>query len=223
MQAIGKSLETARQKQQKKIEIQQKAEKLIKEGFAGSMSEFQNWLYLPKLFDRYHTELATALENTEFDTWINENFSAEIVKFQEKIMEWVNKASEFFPINHPGEIEIAFPEPPQVLLPAPPVSVQKSKSGLPLAIATGLGWLFGGWVLAGGATYILTKSNNSEKSTLSSDAYQALLIQGYKDAAKDYLTRFGDQTFASLRDYEAKAEHMIMIQTPKASNDVIAA
>ncbi len=87
-------------------------------------------------------------------------------------MEWVKKASEFFPINHPGEIDISFPEPPQVLLTAPPDSIkpskQKSRSSLPTAIATGLGWLFGGSVgaaVAGGATYILTKSSsNSPKS-----------------------------------------------------------
>ncbi len=58
-------------------------------------------------------------------------------------MEWVKKASEFFPINHPGEIDISFPEPPQVLLTAPPDSIkpseQKSRSSLPTAIATGLG------------------------------------------------------------------------------------
>jgi GTPase SAR1 family protein len=224
---VRKALETAQQKQQKKVEIQQKAEKLIKEGLAGSFSEWQSWLYLPKLLDRYQADLARALEATQFDTWRNEQFNAEILQYQGKLMEWVQKASEFFPIHHPGALEISFPEPPQILLPAPPDSVKKSmkksKGGLPLAIATGLGWLFGGPVgaaVAGGATYVLSKSKSS-KSNLSSEAYQALLLQAYRDAAKDYLTRFSEDAFATLREYESKTDQMILIESPKPSNDVL--
>lgn len=224
---VRKSLEAAREKQQKKIEIQQKAEKLIKEGLAGNFSNFQSWLYLPKLLDRYQTELASALETTQFDTWKNEQFKAEIGQYQTKLMEWVKKTSEFFPINHPGDIELSFPDPPQILLPAPPDSVKtsmkKSKGGLPLAIATGLGWLFGGPVgaaVAGGATYVLTKSK-LPKSNLSSEAYHALLLQAYRDAAKDYLSRFSEEAFATLREYEAKTDRMIIIESPKPSNDVL--
>ena len=223
-EAIAQSLQTAEQKQQRKIDIQKKAAKLIKEGLAGSLSDFQSWLYLPKLLDRYQTPLATALENTEFDTWRTEKLAAEMDPYQEKIIEWVKKASEFFPINHPGDIEISFPEPPQVLLPAPPVSMQKSKSGVPMAIAAGLGWLFGGPVgaaVAGGATYVLRKSNKSQKSTITSDAYDAQLRQAYRLAAKDYLTRFSDRAFATLREYEAKAEDTIAIQNPQPSYDAI--
>lgn len=225
------ALETAQEKQQQKIAIQQKAEKLIKQGIEAALSDFQGWLYLPKLLDRYQSDLAKALENTKFDTWKSEQFKAEIGKYQANIMEWVKKASEFFPINHPGEIEFAFPEPPQVFLPAPPDSIkpsgQKSRSSLPTAIATGLGWLFGGPVgaaVAGGATYILTKSSsNSPKSTLSNEAYHAQLIQAYNHAAQDYLTRFSEQAFASLRDYEIKVGQMINHPNPEPSKDMIMA
>ena len=225
------SLATAQEKQQQKIAIQQKAEKLIKQGIDSALSDFQSWLYLPKLLDRYQNDLAKALETTKFDTWRTEQFQAEIGKYQTGIMEWVKKASEFFPINHPGEIDISFPEPPQVLLPAPPESIkpsgQKSRSSLPTAIATGLGWLFGGPVgaaVAGGATYILTKSpSNSPKANLSNEAYHAQLIQAYNHAAQDYLTRFSEQAFATLRDYEIKVGQMIIIQNPEPSKDMIMA
>ncbi|KOR38381.1 dynamin [Planktothricoides sp. SR001] len=225
------SLATAQEKQQQKIAIQQKAEKLIKQGIDSALSDFQSWLYLPKLLDRYQNDLAKALETTKFDTWRTEQFQAEIGKYQTGIMEWVKKASEFFPINHPGEIDISFPEPPQVLLPAPPDSIkpsgQKSRSSLPTAIATGLGWLLGGPVgaaVAGGATYILTKSpSNSPKSNLSNEAYQAQLIQAYNHAAQDYLTRFSEQAFATLKDYEIKVGQMIVIQNPEPSKEMMMA
>lgn len=225
------SLATAQEKQQQKIAIQQKAEKLIKQGIEAALSDFQSWLYLPKLLDRYQNDLAKALETTKFDTWRTEQFQAEIGKYQTGIMEWVKKASEFFPINHPGEIDISFPEPPQVLLPAPPDSIkpsgQKSRSSLPTAIATGLGWLLGGPVgaaVAGGATYILTKSPaNSSKSNLSNEAYHAQLIQAYNHAAQDYLTRFSEQAFATLKDYEIKVGQMIVIQNPEPSKEMMMA
>lgn len=225
------SLATAQEKQQQKIAIQQKAEKLIKQGIDSALSDFQSWLYLPKLLDRYQNDLAKALETTKFDTWRTEQFQAEIGKYQTGIMEWVKKASEFFPINHPGEIDISFPEPPQVLLPAPPDSIkpsgQKSRSSLPTAIATGLGWLLGGPVgaaVAGGATYILTKSpSNSPKSNLSNEAYHAQLIQAYNHAAQDYLTRFSEQAFATLKDYEIKVGQMIVIQNPEPSKEMMMA
>ncbi len=225
------SLETAQKKQQQKIAIQQKAEKLIKQGIDSALSDFQSWLYLPKLLDCYQNDLAKALETTKFDTWRTEQFQAEIGKYQQGIMEWVKKASEFFPINPPGEIDISFPEPPQVLLPAPPESIkpsgQKSRSSLPTAIATGVGWLLGGPVgaaVAGGATYILTKSPaNSSKSNLSNEAYQAQLIQAYKDAAQDYLTRFSQQAFATLKDYEIKVGQMIVMQNPEPSKEMMMA
>jgi GTPase SAR1 family protein len=223
------ALETAHKKQQQKLEIQQKAEKLIKQGIESALSDFQGWLYLPKLLDPYQSDLAKALETTKFDTWRTEQFQAELVKYQANIMEWVKKASEFFPINHPGEIELAFPEPPQVFLPAPPDSIkpskQKSRSSLPTAIATGLGWLFGGPVgaaVAGGATYILTKSSsNSPKSTLSNEAYHAQLIQAYNHAAQDYLTRFSEQAFATLRDYEIKVGQMINHPNTEPSKEMM--
>jgi hypothetical protein len=43
------ALETAQKKQQQKLEIKQKAEKLIKQGIESALSDFQSWLYLPKL------------------------------------------------------------------------------------------------------------------------------------------------------------------------------
>jgi hypothetical protein len=223
------SLATAQEKQQQKIAIQQKAEKLIKQGIESALSDFQGWLYLPKLLESHQNDLAKALENTKFDTWRTEQFRAEIGKYQANIMEWVKKASEFFPINHPGEIDISFPEPPQVLLPAPPDAIkpsgQKSRSSLPTAIATGLGWLFGGPVgaaVAGGATYILTKSSaNSPKSTLSNEAYHAQLIQAYNHAAQDYLTRFSEQAFATLRDYEIQVGQMINHPNTEPSKEMI--
>jgi GTP-binding protein EngB required for normal cell division len=216
-------LNAAREKLESKKSIQKRAEKLVKQGFQSSNSEFQSWLYLPKLLDAYQTELASALEERRFDSWQSETLRQEVLKWQEKLMEWVNKAGEFFDIEKPTQITIAFPEPPKVLLPPPPPSVAKKSGGImPLAIAAGLGWLLGGPVgaaVVGGATYLLSDSGE-EKPTLSPEEYQQQVKQAYKDAAKDYLQDFSDRAFASLKEYEPIAEKAINAPPNETSPEV---
>jgi GTP-binding protein EngB required for normal cell division len=216
-------LNAAREKLESKKSIQKRAEKLVKQGFQSSNSEFQSWLYLPKLLDAYQTELASALEERRFDSWQSETLRQEVLKWQEKLMEWVNKAGEFFDVEKPEQITIAFPEPPKVLLPPPPPSVAKKSGGImPLAIAAGLGWLLGGPVgaaVVGGATYLLSDSGE-EKPTLSPEEYQQQVKQAYKDAAKDYLQDFSDRAFASLKEYEPIAEKAINAPPNETSPEV---
>ena len=138
-------------------------------------------------------------------------------------MEWVYKAGEFFDIEKPEEIAIAFPEPPKVLLPPPPSSVAKKSGGImPMAIAAGIGWLLGGPVgaaVVGGATYLLSDSGE-QKPTLSPEEYQQQVKQAYKDAAKDYLQNFSDRAFASLKEYEGVAEKTINAPPTVTSSEV---
>ncbi|NEP42979.1 MAG: dynamin, partial [Okeania sp. SIO2H7] len=145
VESVSANLKASQDKLEAKKSIQKRGEKLVKQGYQSANSEFQSWLYLPKLLEAYQRELALALEERRFNNWESEKLKPEVLKWQEKIMEWVYKAGEFFDIEKPEEIAIAFPEPPKVLLPPPPSSVTKKSGGImPMAIAAGIGWLLGG-------------------------------------------------------------------------------
>jgi hypothetical protein len=219
-QAISTEVEAAGNKRKTKLEIRYKAQKLIQKGFSASVSDFQSWLYLPKLINGYQSELAKALEQGIFSTWERGEFQQEIADYQQSIVKWVHQACEFFDCPQPADLSIPFPEQPQVILPQPPQSPSSSKSSddvAPVALTTGLGWILGGpvgAVVAGGATYLLNKLNQNSEPTQSdtSASYLEQVQDAYSLAAKDYLTRFSTQSFSTLDQYEKTAEKIIHIQ-----------
>ena len=205
-----------KQTRQAKIEIKQKAEKLISKGFKASVSDFEIWLYQPTILRRYQAEMAASLQEGRFDAW-ETKFKQDILKQQQAIAEWINKACEFFGKSQPIALLIAFPPAPQITLPPPPTAVQKSRDGevAPVAIATGLGWLLGGPVgaaVVGGASYILNKKTGSEKPPESSAAYLNQVSEICNDAAKNYLARFSTETFSMLQHYKEIAEKVICFE-----------
>ncbi|MCP2728388.1 dynamin family protein [Limnofasciculus baicalensis] len=214
-QAISAEITAAEAKDKAKLEIKQKAQKLIQKGFSASVSDFQGWLYLPKLIERYQSELASALQNGTFAIWEEEIFKIAIAEYQEDIIKWVNQASEFFDCHQPPELTIPFPNPPEIILPPPPLQPNTSKESgnvTPLAIATGLGWMLAGVVgaaVVGGATYLFGKGSNESEVPKSSVSYLDLVVQAYREAAKDYLTHFTTEAFAVLQEYEQIAETII--------------
>ena len=219
-QVLSTELEAAETKRKAKGEIRQKAQKLIQKGFSASVSDFQSWLYLPKLLDRYQSEVALALQQGTFSTWERGVFKEAIAQHQRAIVKWVHQACEFFECNQPTDLYISFPEQPQVFLPeSPQPSMDSKQSGdvAPVALTSGLGWLLGGPVGAaviGGATYLLNQINqitDSEQPEVPA-YYLDELKQAYEDAAADYLTRFSTQTFSTLRQYEESAEKIITAQ-----------
>ena len=219
-QAISTEVEAAEIKRKTKLEIKHKAQKLIQKGFSASVSDFQSWLYLPKLINGYQSELAKALEQGIFSTWERGEFQHAIADYQQSIVKWVHQACEFFDFPHPPDLSIQFPEQPQVILPQPPQPPSSSKSSdevAPVALTTGLGWILGGpvgAVMAGGATYLLNKLNqNSELiQTDTSASYLEQVQDAYSLAARDYLTRFSTQAFSILEQYEKTAQKIINSQ-----------
>ncbi|HEY9596628.1 MAG TPA: dynamin family protein [Cyanophyceae cyanobacterium] len=217
IQVISTELETAETKRQVKLEIKQKAQKLIQKGFSASVSDFQSWLYLPKLIDRYQSDVASALQQGTFSTWERGTFKDTMQNYQQSIIKWVHQACEFFDQNRPDDLSIPFPNKPEVILPEPPKQSLISKQSddvAPVALATGLGWLLGGPVgaaVVGGASYLFSKSQGSKEPEhlQSSTSYLEQVSQAYTQAAKDYLTRFSEQAFSTLRDYEGIAEKII--------------
>ncbi|MEG3986253.1 dynamin family protein [Microcoleus sp. S28C3] len=208
------------QKHKHRIEIKQKAEKLISKGFHASVSEFEIWLYQPTLLQRYQSEMALSLQEGSFDAW-KLKFQREVLHQQQTIAEWVNKACEFFEKEQPIALLISFPPSPQVSLPEPPPPpTQKSIEGevTPVAIATGLGWLLGGPVgaaVVGGASYILNKRTVYEKPPESSEAYLNQVTEICSEAAKNYLARFSTDTFSMLQHYKEIAGKVICFQDSK--------
>jgi len=219
-ETVAAEIATAQQKHQGKIAIKQKAEKLISKGFQASVSDFEIWLYQPTLLQRYQSQMAFSLQEGLFDAW-KVKFQREVLKEQQTIAEWVNKACEFFDKEQPIALLVSFPPSPQIVLPQPPPPpAQKSIEGevTPVAIATGLGWLLGGPVgaaVVGGASYILNKRTGSEKPPESSAAYLNQVTQICNEAAKNYLTRFSTDTFSILQHYKGIAEKVICFQDSK--------
>ena len=220
VQAISTEVEAAENKRKTKLEIKHKAQKLIQKGFSASISDFQSWLYLPKLINAYQSEIAKALEQGTFSTWERGVFQQAIADYQQSIVKWVHQACEFFDCPQPTDLSIPFPEQPQVILPQPsqpPSSSKSSDDVAPVALTTGLGWILGGpvgAVVAGGATYLLNKLNQNSEPTQpdTSTSYVEQVQEAYSLAAKDYLTRFSTQAFSTLEKYEKAAERIITIQ-----------
>ncbi len=220
VQAISTELEAAEQKRNAKIEIKQKAQKLIQKGFSASVSDFQSWLYLPKLLNLYQSEVASALQQGTFSTWERGVFKDAIAQQQQAVVKWVHQACEFFDCSQPADLWISFPEQPQVLLPEQPKQATRSKQSsdvAPIAITSGLGWILGGPVgaaVVGGATYLLNQLSQDTDSEQpeSSASYLEQVQEAYAKAAQDYLTRFSTQAFSTLRQYEEAAEKIINSQ-----------
>ncbi len=217
IQAISTELEAAENKRKTKIEIKQKAQKLIQKGFSASVSDFQSWLYLPKLIDRYQSEVASALQQGTFSSWERGAFKQAIAEYQQAVVKWVHQACEFFDYTQPADLSIPFPEKPEVILPEPPKQPSVSKESgdvAPVAIATGIGWILGGPVgaaVVGGASYLFNRKTDPQQpeASESSAPYLEQVQQAYAKAAQDYLTRFSTQAFSTLLQYEEIAEKII--------------
>ncbi|HEY9666852.1 MAG TPA: dynamin family protein [Coleofasciculaceae cyanobacterium] len=216
-QAISTELEAAETKRNQKIELKQKAQQLIQKGFSASVSELMSWLYLPKLLNRYQSEVVKALEQGTFSTWEQGVFKQAIADYENAIIKWVHQGCDFFDCSKPTHLSIPFPEPPQVILPEPPQTPTRSKSSddvAPVALTTGLGWLLGGPVgaaVAGGATYLINKLNQDSEPQQpdTSASYFEQVQHAYTKAAQDYLSRFSTQAFFVLNQYEQVAEKII--------------
>lgn len=213
-QAIALELEAVEQKRQAKIQIKQKAEKLIKQGFQSSICNFQGWLSLPKLLECYQAELASALQQGEFKNWETGKFKQAILEHQQAIVTWVHQACEFFNRPQPANLWISFPDEPEVYLPNQPSTLTQSSSAGSVGLVAELSQFLldtVGSVVVGGATYLFGQDTDEEKPETSA-SYLNQVSQAYADAATDYLIRFNTQAVSTLRQYQEIAEKVITFQ-----------
>lgn len=213
-QAIALELEAVEEKRNAKIQIKQKAEQLIKQGFQSSIFNFQSWLYLPKLLECYQSELASALQQGEFKTWETGKFKQAILEHQQAVVTWVHQACEFFNRPQPANLWISFPDEPEVFLPNQPSTLNQSSSAGSVGLVAEFSQFLldtVGSVVVGGATYLFGQDTDEEKSE-SSASYLNQVSQAYADAATDYLIRFNTQALSTLRQYQEIAEKVITFQ-----------
>lgn len=217
-QAILAEIAALQANHQSKIEIKQKAETLIKQGFQASSGKFQSWLCLPSLLECYQGEIILALQQGSFDSW-QEQFKLAILEHQKAICQWIDKACEFFNTKHPEKLAISFPPAPQISIPPPPTTKASSNDITPVAILAGFGWLLGGPVgaaVVGGVSYMLNQTGEQAQPESTSN-YQQQITQIYTIAAKDYLTSFSKDALTALDQYEEIALQSIEFQKSKES------
>lgn len=222
-QSIASELEALENKHNAKIQIQQKAEKLIKQGFITSVLELRNWLDEQTLLYRYQSEATAALEQGHFSNWERDFLQPKLVELQQAIVKWVTQASEFFNRPQPETLSISLPPHPQVNLPNKPTTSEGLADTASVGVATGLGWVLGGPVgaaVVGSAAYILNKNFSKEKQQTTEQSYHNELLQLYTDAAKDYLIRLSKESLEQLLKYQDKAERIITFQMPELPLDI---
>lgn len=224
VEQVATAVQTVEDKRHQKIEIKQKAEKLIRQGFTKSVTEFSDWLSLGNLLDRYQEEVAQALQAGTFKTWETGAFKTTAIDHQQAVAKWVQQACEFFDHPRPNQLLISFPPQPPVRLPNSPPTSGSSKSSdvTPVAIATGLGWVLGGPVggaILGGASYLLNKTIDPDKTTPPAPA-PASVLYAYLEAAREYLVNFSALNLAALQRYETVADRVIQFQATEAQREI---
>ncbi len=231
---LNAEIKLEQQKQQSKLDIQEKAEKLIKQGFQKSISDFQEWLYLPAILSRYQSEMSIALQSNNFEFWEYDRLRKTVSDYQEKIHEWVKKACDFFEKEYPGDLIISFPDNPEMLVweslktnPQSNNSKNNSKDNsksnpnfASVAIPAGIGLMFGGPMGAavlGGASYYLRKKKAEKEQELesASNANYYSNLQVCNQVAEEYLTRFSNLAFVTLQQYQYLAEKVITFEAEK--------
>jgi signal recognition particle receptor subunit beta len=204
--------------QTRKLEIQRQAQQLLQKGFAQSAREVRDWLDLAHLSDLYQISGATALSQFDFAMWLT-GLQLDWTVQQHKLTEWTDKAVEFFGQPTTARFVMQWPMEPQVIFPpAAPTSRDGGDSVAPVAIATGLGWVFGGPVGAavlGGASYLLNKSRNP--LAIGSDTSRfARVQQAYDQAMQNYLIQLNTLGLAAITQYEQQVRSVFFAELKAA-------
>jgi GTPase SAR1 family protein len=216
IQSLENQPNPALEKQAKKLEIQKQAQGLIQKSYASAVREVRNWLDGHHLLDRYQMSGSTALSRFDFAMWLT-GLQLDWEMQERKVTEWVDKAQEFF--HEPGQrqkvkFEMQWPMEPEVIFPASSASHSTDAVGdsvAPVAIATGLGWVFGGPVGAavlGGASYLLNKTRNPLEIGAETSRFERVQ-QAYDGAMQNYLTQLSSLGLAAMMRYENEVRSLI--------------
>ena len=219
---IAISIAAKRDQQDNQIKVKQKAEKLLKQSFERSISDFRGWLYLPKLLANYQPSLAIALQQARFNEWLESEFKPEVLKQQQVINKWINQGKDFFAHNNIQLLTISFPDPPTIeILAYESEQATNNNPAYKSYIPQELNFLLqkkAGAVVLGGANYLINKFATQSQSTdnLTPKAPK-MSAQAYVDAAAKYLAAVSKQTNLTIDNYEKEALQYITY-TPAKNN-----
>ena len=204
---------TKRQQQDEKAAILQKAKTLIKRGFDTSVRELRTWLIPQNLLSLYQAELEIALKQFDYSAWKTFTLEPTWSERRKAVVGWVHKACDFFDRPRPVDLWVALPAEPTAEFPTqqqPQTSSPSKGAGvMPVAIATGLGWVVGGPLgatLLGGTSYLLNQKGQGQETPVSEVKITAEEVDHlYEVAASNYLLRFSAEATAALDAYERTA------------------
>ncbi|MFH7026123.1 MAG: dynamin family protein [Heteroscytonema crispum UTEX LB 1556] len=206
-----------------KIEIKQKAENLIKKGFATSVSELRDWLTLPNLLTKYQSDAAVALAENNFKSWQLNTFKKDLTELQIAVTKWLYQAYEFFQEQRPEDLLIPFPSEPQITLPPRPNNSQDLSEPSAIAVGGGIGWLLGGPLgaaVVGSISYVLNKNIQKQDEKLATESYHQQVAKLCVATAEDYLSSFSNQALSILAEYENKSDKIIRFEVSKQPLDI---
>ncbi|NER80400.1 MAG: dynamin [Leptolyngbya sp. SIO1D8] len=208
------TLKTAQQQHHdEKSALLLKAKTLIKRGFDNSVRELRNWLIPQNLLSLYQAELAIALKQFDYSAWKTFTLEPTWTERRKAVVSWVHKACDFFERPRPADLWVALPAEPTAEFPSQQQTQASenasSKGVLPVAIATGLGWVVGGPLgatLLGGTSYLLNQKGQGQGAPMSEVKITAEEVDRlYEVAAANYLFRFSSEATAALDAYERTA------------------
>jgi GTPase SAR1 family protein len=222
---LSQEVEILAANQSRKIQLQQQAKNLIQSGWNQSLQELEKWLHLPTLIGAYQTTMILAMQKENFASWEQTNIVAKLQQLQTEINNWLAQLGGFFEhVQPPETLALACPEPPELDLcistPTPRTTGSSLDQVTPTAIATGLGWVFGGPIgaaVVGGASILANKIGNSDKSA-SADSKSVISLEAYVEATEDYLCRLNLETMAILKEYRSRTS--IVIEHSIASDKI---
>ncbi len=201
-------------RQTRKLEIQQQAQKLIQKSFAASLQDVRDWLTVAKLRDRYQTSGVIALQQADFTPWF-QGVQLDWDLQQRKLTEWSEKACEFFSLSTAVTFQMQWPiEPDVIFQPTTTDNPKAPEDTVPVAIATGLGWVFGGPVGAavlGTGSYLLSKTRNPLEIGVEETRLNRVQ-QAYEVAIEQYLTQFNSLGLAAIEQYEREMRSILNVE-----------
>ncbi|MEM9905898.1 MAG: dynamin family protein [Cyanobacteria bacterium P01_D01_bin.44] len=204
----------------RRVEIQQKAQKLIQQGFQTSVADLRRWLTPQNLIQQYQGSLSNAIQANEAPQWLEQTLQPDWKQKQRSVVDWVYKACDFFDCPRPVDLWVALEQPSGESKTSARAQAhsdegetkRSSKDGLgPTAIATGLGWVLGGPMGAAvlGSTSYLVNQAGGKRSRKAPQSDPPQPEQTSLTIAQAYLSRFSEAALAALDQYETAANKVI--------------
>jgi len=198
-------------RQRDRLEIKQKAAKIIKQGLDKSIAEFKSWLTLFRLLSEYQETLTKALEKDTFTPWEKE-FKEAASRYQKLIEEWVEKGTDFFEYDRAEELVIPFPDSLETAADDSPTDNQETFS--PETDADFIDRLSDVFK----NTFQTSKRNQSEEKL---QQYREQFRNICAEMAEEYLTEFSEAALSVVNQYQENVEsiihHSLAAQLPETT------